>query len=339
MNAMFSNSPAQTRVCSARHRCDAAPSRPRRRSADEAETDGLPGAADESGSDDELANARRVSAREDQASIYYLYLREIGPIPLLSATEETELARRIQKGDAAAREKMITANLKLVVKIAHDFDGCGLPLLDLIEEGNLGLMRAIERFDPARGNRLASYAAFWIKQYMRRAVANCSRTIRLPVHVHEKLWRLTRAANQLREVLGRTPSDEELAEELAISPARVGRLQQAALGTVSLDASLGDRDSDDVETLIADEKAVPPDQHLEDEQWRCALERSLQGLDARELAVVEQRFGLNGHDDHTLEEVGAKLKLTRERIRQIQNHALKKIRANLAKQGARYVAA
>jgi RNA polymerase primary sigma factor len=302
------------------------------------EMDSLSNAPKDVVADDALAPAGSGSTQEKQAGIYYLYLREIGPIPLLSAQQELELARRVQDGDEAARTEMITANLKLVVKIAHDFEGCGLPLLDLIEEGNLGLMKAIERFDPNRGNRLASYAAFWIKQYMRRSVANHSRTIRLPVHVHEKLWHLNRASSRLREVLGRTPSDEELAEELAISPERVGRLQRAALGTTSLDVSLGDHDSEEAGTLIADETAVLPDQHVDDEHWRNALESSLQVLDPRELAVLEQRFGLNGHDDHTLEEVGVKLKLTRERIRQIQNHALKKIRVNLAKRGAFHVA-
>jgi RNA polymerase primary sigma factor len=338
MNTTLTNSLESSRVRVERRQAEVTPLCAQRRSASALETRASTRDV-EPGSNDIPLETRPGASRDDQVGIYYLYLREIGPIPLLSAEEEMELARRIQRGDETARDQMITANLKLVVKIAHDFEGCGLPLLDLIEEGNLGLMKAIERFDPDRGNRLASYAAFWIKQYMRRSVANHSRTIRLPVHVHEKLWRLNRTASQLREELGRMPSDEELAEELSMSLARVNRLQQAALGTVSLDAELGDHDSAQIGTVIPDERAVSPDEHLDDEQWRNALERSLKGLDARELAVVQHRFGLNGYDDHTLEEVGAKLKLTRERIRQIQNHALKKIRANLARQGARYVAA
>jgi len=287
------------------------------------------------------APADTAASRESTCGgdAYRLYLREIGPIKLLTPDEEIEVARRVQQGDPAARELMIKSNLKLVVKIAHDFDGCGLPLLDLIEEGNMGLMKAVERFDPDRGTRLACYAAYWIKQYMRRAISNHGRTIRLPVHVHEKLWHLTRATKQLQELLGRAPTDEELGQEIKISPAKVNRLREAGLSSVSLDAALGDDDSEEVGAIIPDERAARPDEQLDTDHWRGLLETSLARLNPRELAVLKCRFGLGGDDDHTLEEVGAQLGLTRERIRQIQNVALRKLRACMESKDAMQVAA
>jgi len=270
---------------------------------------------------------------------YRLYLREIGPIKLLTAQEEIDLAGRIQRGDEQAREQMITANLKLVVKIAHDFEGAGLSLLDLIAEGNLGLIKAVERFDPEHGTRLASYAAYWIKQHMRRAISNQSRTIRLPVHVHDRLWQLSRATNRLRELLGRTPTDEELADEVKLPAAKVSRLREASQSAVPLDASLGDDDSDAIGSIIPDEKAVQPDEQLDGEQSRGALEACLQSLSAREKEVLQERFGLDGRDDHTLEEVGDQLGLTRERIRQIQNRALMKLRSKMLARQSRPAAA
>lgn len=291
-------------------------------------------------------NEERVEAEEPPArgaglggDAYHLYLREIGPIKLLTAQEEIDLAKRVQRGDEHAREQMITANLKLVVKIAHDFEGAGLSLLDLIAEGNLGLIKAVERFDPERGTRLASYAAYWIKQHIRRAISNQSRTVRLPVHIHDRLWQLSRATNRLRQLLGRTPTDEELADEVKLSPVKVSRLREASQSSVPLDASLGDEDSDAIGSIIPDERAVQPDEQLAVDQSRAALETCLQSLSPREKAVLQERFGLDGRDDHTLEEVGDQLGLTRERIRQIQNRALMKLRSRMLAHQPRSAAA
>jgi RNA polymerase primary sigma factor len=307
------------------------------------EMDELEMATQESPAEEEVGGTGSAALAPDETArggdAFRLYLREIGPIKLLTAHEEIELARRVQRGNEQAREQMITSNLKLVVKIAHEFEGAGLSLLDLIAEGNMGLMKAVERFDPDRGTRLASYAAFWIKQHMRRAISNQSRTIRLPVHIHERLWQISRATTRLRELLGRTPTNEEIAGEIKVPASKVGRLREASQSSVSLDASLGEDGSDELGTIIADDNAARPDEHLDEEQSRSALETCLQSLHPREKAVLQERFGLDGHDDHTLEQVGDKFGLTRERIRQIQNRALGKLRMKMLARLVRSVAA
>jgi len=260
-----------------------------------------------------------------------LYLREIGQVKLLTPEEEIELAARIKKGDKKARERMIKANLRLVVKIAHDYDGLGLPLLDLINEGNIGLMKAVERFDPAKGGKLSTYAAWWIKQSIKRALANQSKTIRLPVHLVDKISRLRRVALQLQEVFGREPTDDELAEELGIPAHRVALLRSIAARPTSLDAPIGEDETSTFGEVVQDERAADPYAQLEEKTVTAMVTELLSRLDPREQEILRQRFGLDGEPEKTLEEVGADLGVTRERIRQIQNIALSKLRRMIQK--------
>src|SRR3984957_10048583 len=200
----------------------------------------------------------------DGDSAIKLYLREIGQVKLLTPQEEIVLAACIKKGDKKAREHMIKANLRLVVKIAHDYENFGLPLLDLINEGNIGLMKAVERFDPSKGGKLSTYGSWWIKQSIKRALANQSKTIRLPVHLVDKISKMRRTAMKLQEILGREPSDEELAEELGISALRVSQMRLAAIRPASLDAPIGDEDSNNFAEVVQDENAYTPYEQLED---------------------------------------------------------------------------
>ncbi len=273
---------------------------------------------------------RRSSGHQRDASIT-LYLREIGRVKLLRPQEEIELAARIKKGDKKAREQMIKANLRLVVKIARDYEGIGLPLLDLISEGNIGLMKAVERFDPAKGGKLSTYGSWWIKQAMKRALANQSKTIRLPVHLVDKIGKMRRAGLRLQEELGREPTDEELAAELDSTPSRVARLRVAAIRPASLDAQIGGENSGSYAETIADEKAETPYEMLKDKAVLGMLEEMVQTLDEREKTILTARFGLNGERAKTLEEVGEMLGVTRERVRQVQNAALAKLRGKIEK--------
>ena len=262
-----------------------------------------------------------------------LYLREIGQIALLTREDEVRLAKRIKRGDQAARQHMITANLRLVVKIAHDYSSYGLPLLDLISEGNIGLMKAVERFDPKKGGKLSTYAAWWIKQSIKRALANQSKTIRLPVHLVDKIARMRRVAMQLAEEFGREPTDEELGEELNMAPAKIAQLRTAAIRPASLDANVGqDDDGASLGDLIGDENASTPSELFSDKNLRKSVMDLLHVLDERELKIITMRFGLDGKKEMTLEEVGRKFKVTRERIRQLQNIALRKVKRALDKQ-------
>jgi RNA polymerase primary sigma factor len=255
-----------------------------------------------------------------------LYLREIGQVSLLTPEQEVELAARIKKGDTQARELMIKANLRLVVKIAHDYEDYGLPLLDLISEGNIGLMKAVERFDPAKGGKLSTYASWWIKQSMKRALSNQSKTIRLPAHLVDKLAKLRRLAVKLQEELGREPTDQELGEELGVSAWRVNQMRRAAIRPTSLDAPLGEDESNTVADIVPDENARTPYKQLEDKTVTAMLHDMVKTLDRREASILIYRFGLDGSREKTLEEVGEKFKVTRERIRQIQNIGLSKLR-------------
>src|SRR6201994_1774425 len=202
-------------------------------------------------------------AGEDSDTGIKIYLREIGQIPLLTPQEEIELAARIKKGDREARALMIKANLRLVVKIAHDYANLGLPLLDLISEGNIGLMKAVERFDPAKGGKLSTYSSWWIKQSIKRALANQSKTIRLPIHVVDKLFHMRKAAVKLQEELGREPTDEELGDELGMSARKVAQFRTAAIRPASLEAPLGDDDSSRIADVVRDESASTPYEYLE----------------------------------------------------------------------------
>jgi RNA polymerase primary sigma factor len=260
-----------------------------------------------------------------------IYLREIGKTPLLTREEEVQLADRIKNGDKEARAHMIKANLRLVVKIAQDYANYGLPLLDLISEGNIGLMKAVERFDPNKGGKLSTYAAWWIKQSIKRALANQSKTIRLPVHMVDKISKMRRVAMVLSEELGREPTDEELSEEIGIDRAKLSQLKSAALRPASLDAPIGDDDSTQFGEIIGDEKAQTPLELLSHKNMHMQLDDLLEVLDERERKIVDARFGLGGQKPKTLEEVGQEFGVTRERIRQLQNIALKKLRRALQK--------
>lgn len=268
------------------------------------------------------------------------YLREIGETSLLTREEEIKLAKKIRRGDKAAKDLMTKANLRLVVKIANDYSNYGLPLLDLISEGNLGLIKAVERFDPRKGAKFSTYAAWWIKQSIRRALANQSKTIRLPVHLVDKIQKLRRINLQLTEELGREPSDEELAEELEMSPSKVAALKQSGISPLSLDARVGvDKDDSTLGELIGDENAVTPDDELSHRDLHETIGSVMHVLDDRELKILRLRFGLEGHKEHTLEEVGKKFKVTRERIRQLQNIALRKLREHIEKKDLPFASA
>ncbi len=272
----------------------------------------------------------------DNDSALKLYLREISQIPLLRREEEVELAHRIQKGDAAARQKMIQANLRLVVKIAHDYSTSGLPLLDLISEGNIGLMKAVDRFDPSKGGKLSTYAAWWIKQSIKRALANQSKTIRLPVHLVDKIARMRRVAIRLAEEFGREPTDDELANEMGIAASRVGELRTIAIQPASLNASVGEEEGGtSLGELVKDENAIDPSSIMQSENLKKTVMELLPALDARERKILALRFGLEGNEEMTLEEIGKRFHVTRERIRQLQNIALRKVRRALEKKEKR----
>jgi RNA polymerase primary sigma factor len=260
-----------------------------------------------------------------------LYLREIGQVKLLTPQEEIDLAARIKKGDKKAREQMIKANLRLVVKIAHDYENFGLPLLDLINEGNIGLMKAVERFDPAKGGKLSTYGSWWIKQSIKRALANQSKTIRLPVHLVDKIAKMRRTALKLQEVFGREPTDEELAEEMGMPASRVAQMRTAAIRPASLDAPIGDDESNNFAEVVQDENANTPYERLEEKTVTNMLREMVKTLDVREATILQFRFGLDGGSEKTLEEVGERFGVTRERVRQIQNIALNKLRKMIEK--------
>jgi RNA polymerase primary sigma factor len=270
-------------------------------------------------------------AGEDLDTGIKIYLREIGKIPLITPQEEIDLAARIKKGDRAARTLMIKANLRLVVKIAHEYTNLGLPLLDLVSEGNIGLMKAVERFDPAKGGKLSTYAAWWIKQSIKRALANQSKTIRLPVHLVDKISKMRRVSLQLSEELGREPADEELAEEIGISTRIVSQLKTVSIRPASLDAPISDEDSTEFGETVGDEDAQTPFELLRDKNLRDGVGDLLEALNDRERKIILQRFGLDGGKPKTLEEVGKGFRVTRERIRQLQQFALAKMRRALYK--------
>jgi RNA polymerase primary sigma factor len=264
-----------------------------------------------------------------------LYLQEIGKTPLLTIAEEITLARRIRRGDQVARNHMIQANLRLVVKIAMDYKDFGLPLLDLISEGNIGLIKAVERFDPRKGGKLSTYAAWWIKQSIKRALANQSKTIRLPVHLVDKISKMRRTAMALTEQLGREPSDEELAIELQIPTSKVAHLKSVSVRPASLDAPVGEEgDSASFGEIVGDENAVSPYEGLNEKNRNSDLHAMVASLEDREAEIIRLRFGLDGKDELTLEEVGKRFNVTRERIRQLEYLALSKMRKAMARHEA-----
>lgn len=259
------------------------------------------------------------------------YLQAIGQVALLTREEEVTLARKIQKGNKKARAQMIQANLRLVVKIAKDYAGYGLPLADLISEGNLGLIRAVEKFDPTKGTKFSTYASWWIKQSVRRALANQAKTIRLPVHVVDKLNRINRIHSQLTEELGREPDEHELSEELDISSGKISMLRQAAQQTLSLDRPINEDENASLGEIIGDESAVDPLDFISEENMNDTVRDAMSTLNDRELTILRLRFGLDGEEEETLAEIGKRFNVTRERIRQLQNGALSKLKKSIQK--------
>ena len=253
------------------------------------------------------------------------YLKEIGSIPLLTQEQEQELAKRKALGDLHAGQKLVEANLRLVVSIAKRYTGRGMSFLDLVQEGNIGLMKAVEKFDYTKGYRLSTYATWWVKQSVTRALADQSRTIRLPVHMVEAVNRVRRAQRMLAVRLGREPSNEEIGKEIGMSEKRVTELMQSSGDTVSLETPVGDEDGSNLGDFVADDANASTEEKAESVFLREEIDQMLQGLNPREREVIILRFGLESGHPMTLEEVGKRFKVTRERIRQIETAALRKL--------------
>ena len=262
----------------------------------------------------------------DERNVMRTYMNEIGKTPLLTTEEENELATRIKNGDHEARNRMISANLRLVVKIAHDYNNFGLPLLDLISEGNIGLIKAVERFDPSKGGKLSTYAAWWIKQAIKRALANQSKTIRLPVHLVDKISKLRQTSAKLADEFGREPTDEEIGYDMGISANRVAHLKSVSIRPSSLDAPVGEDGDTVFGELLGDENQATPFENLQQKTIQKDLQSVIDLLEPRARDIIRLRFGLDGNHPLTLEEVGEKFEITRERVRQIQMIALHKMR-------------
>ncbi|HEY8466198.1 MAG TPA: sigma-70 family RNA polymerase sigma factor [Solirubrobacterales bacterium] len=255
-----------------------------------------------------------------------LYLRSIGRVELLTAEQEVELAKRIEKGDMAAKRHMVEANLRLVVSIAKGYLGRGLSFLDLIQEGSLGLIRAVEKFDYRRGYKFSTYATWWIRQAVTRAIADKARTIRIPVHMVEKLNRVTQVERQLVQKLGREPEPAEIAAELEMTVREVRDILRVAQMPVSLEKPVGDEEESELGDFVADDTVEEPFEAATENLQRQDIQKALDALPERERQVIELRYGLRGHEPLTLEEVGRAFGVTRERIRQIENNTLRKLK-------------
>jgi RNA polymerase primary sigma factor len=267
-----------------------------------------------------------------------LFLKDIGKVRLLTAQEEVDLAKRIERGDLDAKQKMVESNLRLVVSIAKNYRNQGLPFLDLIQEGTLGLVRAAEKFDYRKGFKFSTYATWWIRQAIARALADKARTIRIPVHVVEKLNKIGRAERKLVTELGREPTPDEIAEVTGIDPEEVDQIKRSAQAPVSLEKPVGDEEESEFGQFIADEKAESPFDRAADLLTKEALREALENLSYRERRVLELRYGLGGEHPRTLDEVGRTFNVTRERIRQIENQSLKKLQSLAEAQKLREVA-
>ncbi len=262
---------------------------------------------------------------EERSPIRY-YLDQIGKTPLLTLEQETALARRVLKGDEAARQQMIQANLRLVVRIAKDYDNFGLSLMDLISEGNFGLIKAVERFDPDKGGKLSTYASWWIKQAIKRALATSGKTIRLPVHMVDRIAQMRRVTNQLTAEIGREPHNDEIAMAMEIPLAKVVHMKSVANRAASLDQPVGEEGDATLGDLVKDESERTPFETLRGKSDNDEIATMLAALEPREAEILTHRFGLNGESPLTLEEVGERFKLTRERVRQLQQSALMQLR-------------
>jgi len=300
------------------------------------EADGRPGAAAEGGATEggERPEPRTTSKRpeidltvETSLDSLRLYLRSIGRVSLLTAEQEVYLAQRIERGDMTAKQQMIEANLRLVVSIAKGYLGRGLTFLDLIQEGSLGLIRAVEKFDHRRGFKFSTYATWWIRQAVTRAIADKGRTIRIPVHMVEKLNKVVHVERQLVQTLGREPTPEEIALELDCPVREVRDILRMAQQPVSLEKPIGEEEESELGDFVEDQTAESPFELASENLRRDNVRRALAALPQREREVIEMRFGLAGGRPRTLEEVGRAFNVTRERIRQIENHTLKKLEA------------
>ena len=271
------------------------------------------------------------AAERSRPDALALYMRSVGEVPLLTVKEEVQLAARIRRGDEAAREHMIRANLRLVVKIARDYDNLGMPLLDLINEGNIGLMKGVERFDPKKGGKFSTYGCYWIKQSIKRALANQSKVIRLPVHVQERLFKMRRVQHKWQEIYGRNPDRQELSQEMGLGDMIIRRMEKACISMNSLDAPIGDDESSRLGDIVMDENAPSAFEQMDEKMMHGLVTDMLRSLNQRELTIIQERFGLDGGPGKTLEQIAAKFGLTRERIRQLQNIALVKLRQQMDK--------
>ena len=281
-------------------------------------------------SDEELAiTAENVDEFADDS--VRLYLREIGKIPLLTPEEEMDLAQRIVKGDKKAKDKMVESNMRLVVSIAKRYGGRGLDFLDLIQEGNTGLLRAVEKFDPEKGFKFSTYATWWVRQAITRAIADQARTIRIPVHMVETINKVLRTKRKLTTELNREPSNEEIGKELDMEPDKVDYVMRIKQDIASLDASIG-REGDDEDSVLGDfvedEERDSPEDSAANQILKEQLSEIISTLSPREQKIIRLRFGIGGGRPHTLEEVGNEFRVTRERIRQIEAKALSKLRKN-----------
>ncbi len=281
-------------------------------------------------SDEDLAiTAENVDAFADDS--VRLYLREIGKIPLLTPEEEADLAQRIVKGDKKAKDKMVESNMRLVVSIAKRYGGRGLDFLDLIQEGNTGLLRAVEKFDPDKGFKFSTYATWWVRQAITRAIADQARTIRIPVHMVETINKVLRTTRKLTTELNREPTNEEIAKELDMEPEKIDYVMRIKQDIASLDASVG-REGDDEDSVLGDfvedEERDSPEDSAANQILKEQLAEIISTLTEREQKIIRLRFGIGGGRPHTLEEVGNEFAVTRERIRQIEAKALSKLRKN-----------
>jgi RNA polymerase primary sigma factor len=276
-----------------------------------------------------------LSTREVSTDTLQQFLKEIGRVPLLTAAQEVELAKRIERGDQRAKQHMIEANLRLVVSIAKNYRNQGLPFLDLIQEGTIGLVRATEKFDYRKGYKFSTYATWWIRQAVARALADKGRTIRMPVHVVEKLNKVARIERRLIAETGREPTIEELAAAAEVDADDIEYIRRSAQAPISLEKPVGEEDESTFGDFIQDTTGPRPDEAAEEVLQREALRGILATLSYRERRVLELRYGLDGQDPRTLDEVGRAFNVTRERIRQIENQGLRKLQAMAAAQGIR----
>jgi len=257
------------------------------------------------------------------------YFRNIGGESLLTGEEEVELAALVKQGDDEARQRMVRANLRLVVRISREFEGMGVPLSDLINEGNIGLMRAVEKFDPTKGAKFSTYSAFWIKHAIRMSLSNQARTVRVPVHMIDRISKMRKVETRYVEAEGRMPSDEEVADELELSAHQMRVLRRAAMTQISLDTPIEEGEDRSLGDRIADDSAAKPWEDIESEVTSDLVENLMDGLREREVKILQHRFGFGGEDPMTLEEIGQLFGVTRERIRQIEAGALTKMRRRM----------